>query len=357
MLDRHTPPSNDECEVVIFGPGYGESLAVHIGGGKWVLVDSCLGKHGKPASLDYLNKLGVDSRESVCLIVASHWHDDHIRGMSEVVSSCPNADFCCSAVFSRVELLSKIGAIEKGHVGRVTSGAKELVAVFDRIKTTRQCIVYGLTDKVIFGSDDCNISALSPTDSAYDRFLKSLADLVPDVGSGKRRIPVITPNECAVVMWLRFADFGILLGSDLERRGWIEIVENSKSLDLRASVFKVPHHGGISADEPRVWECSLDPKPYALIAPWKKANRFLPNDEDIRRISSRTNNAYITTSQKSMRRREKRPTMVEKTINESNILLTTMTFEDGYVRLRKKLGVEYNWVCMTHGSAVPLGSF
>jgi len=35
------PVKQDEIEVSVFGPGYGESILVHLGAGKWVIVDSC----------------------------------------------------------------------------------------------------------------------------------------------------------------------------------------------------------------------------------------------------------------------------------------------------------------------------
>ena len=57
---------DDELEISIFGPGYGEAIALHLGFGKWVLVDSCLEpKSGKPAQLQYLESLGIDASLAV----------------------------------------------------------------------------------------------------------------------------------------------------------------------------------------------------------------------------------------------------------------------------------------------------
>ena len=60
----------------------------------------------EPAALHYFEKIGVDPHTAVKLIVASHWHDDHIRGLSQVVAACPNAKFVCSAAFTNKEFLS-----------------------------------------------------------------------------------------------------------------------------------------------------------------------------------------------------------------------------------------------------------
>jgi hypothetical protein len=48
-------PAPDEVEIVIFGPGIGEAIAVHIGYNQWLLVDSCrVGNNKRPAALQYL---------------------------------------------------------------------------------------------------------------------------------------------------------------------------------------------------------------------------------------------------------------------------------------------------------------
>ena len=48
-------------------------------------------------ALEYLQRIGHNPASSVRLIVATHWHDDHIRGLAEVVRTCAAADFYCSS--------------------------------------------------------------------------------------------------------------------------------------------------------------------------------------------------------------------------------------------------------------------
>ncbi len=57
-LDR---PSKDEIEVVLLGPGYGESIVLHLGYGSWVIVDSCINTEGRPRALEYLDSIGVNA--------------------------------------------------------------------------------------------------------------------------------------------------------------------------------------------------------------------------------------------------------------------------------------------------------
>src|SRR5829696_3595895 len=92
------PPDPDEVEFSVFGRGFGESLCIHQGGGEWIVVDSCLNPNtGTAAALTYLTSIGVRVEQDVRLVVATHWDDDHVRGLADVVEACADAYFACSA--------------------------------------------------------------------------------------------------------------------------------------------------------------------------------------------------------------------------------------------------------------------
>ena len=91
------PPEPNEIEVSVFGPGYGEAILIHCGENQWIEIDSCIDVDTKqPATLQYFSQLGIEPASALKLIVASHWHDDHIRGLGEVFKSAPSALFACS---------------------------------------------------------------------------------------------------------------------------------------------------------------------------------------------------------------------------------------------------------------------
>ena len=106
VTEEKNPPKDSEFELSLFGPGYGECIVLHIGGGKWVIVDSFCGSNSTPRAIRYLEEVGVNPKESVCLIVATHWHDDHIRGMADLVKTCRKANFCCSSALLKKEFLA-----------------------------------------------------------------------------------------------------------------------------------------------------------------------------------------------------------------------------------------------------------
>ncbi|MFC1926027.1 MBL fold metallo-hydrolase, partial [Chloroflexota bacterium] len=103
------PPASDELEISIFGSGYGESILLHIGNNQWIIIDSCLdNRTGRPAALVYLNNIGLDVTNAVKVIVATHWHDDHIKGISAICRECRNAKFVIPGAFKSTDLINLV---------------------------------------------------------------------------------------------------------------------------------------------------------------------------------------------------------------------------------------------------------
>ncbi len=350
------PPSEDEFEVTLLGPGYGESVVLHIGGGAWILVDSC-GRADAPAALDYLRAIGLDPARVVTLIVATHWHDDHIRGMARLVETCTNAKFCCASGFCRNEFLTVVGALEGRHVAAFGSGVREIHGTFSRLLEAGSTPTWAIANRRLLAQGPCEIWSLTPADAAIVNFLRALGRLVPEAGEAATRLPSLSPNRVAVVLWITVGDIAVLLGSDLERDGWSTVVRDRDRPAGRASVFKVPHHGSANAHEPDVWKDMLDPDPVAVITPWKRGGRVVPNRRDKQRILDETENAFVSAAADSAAQVRRRDTMVERTVRESGIRLRrTQTPEDG-VRLRRRIGSGATWQVERFGSACHLRDF
>lgn len=96
-----TAPANDEFELVILGPGIGESIVAHLGNDEWIIIDSCVFPgHDEPAPLLYLRQIGVDASQAVKRVLATHWHDDHIKGIGAVFRECQSAKFAMSGALA-----------------------------------------------------------------------------------------------------------------------------------------------------------------------------------------------------------------------------------------------------------------
>ena len=352
------PPGKSEFELTLLGPGYGESIVMHVGGGVWVLVDSCIDTDGTPRALRYLESIGVDPAETVDLIVATHWHDDHIRGIAKLVEVCKKAAFCCASVLLRKEFLTVVGALESRPLTVFGAGLKEMHGVISRLRQAASKPTLALANRRIFVQGACEIWSLSPNDSNFLNFLRTIGGLLPQEGESKTRIPSLSPNEVSVALWVRVEDIAVLLGSDLEKRGWIEILQNAARPNGKSSAFKVPHHGSKSAHAQQVWERMLDPDPFAVLTPWRVGGRALPNQQDVRRILSCTTNAYATAKTGSLTRAPvSRSSMVRRTIRESGVKLRRIVMPPGAVRLRRPLGSRTGWKIETFGSACHLKDF
>lgn len=352
------PPGRDEFEVTLFGPGYGESIAIHMGDGAWVLVDSCLDGDGAPRSLRYLESMGIDPAQDVLLVVATHWHDDHIRGMAQMVEACGKAAFCCASVLCTEEFLAAVAALEGRRLSVAGSGFQEIHGVFSRLRQSGSQPVLAISNRLIHVRDRCEIWSLSPNDSNFLEFLKTVKGLLPEEGKSKRRISSLSPNGVAVALWIRIGEVAILLGSDLERRGWIDILQGMTRPTGTASVFKVPHHGSENAHEQGVWDRMLDPDPFALLTPWRRGGSALPSQRDVKRVLSCTKNAYATARFDSQgTARVGRSGVVDRTIRESGIQLRRLAMSPGAIRLRRPPGSQASWKIEQFGSACHLADF
>lgn len=351
------PPGRDELEFTLIGPGYGESVILHVGNGSWVLVDSCIDAEQEPCALTYLDGIGVDPAQDVCMVVASHWHDDHIRGMAQMVEACSSAKFCCASALCTEEFLAVVGALENRRFASAGSGARELHRVFSRLENTGRHCTFASANRRVFSRGDCDVWSLSPSDRAFETFLKSIGNLLPAVGQAKRRSVGVSPNKAAVALWIQMADTAVLLGSDVERNDWREIVNSAERPQGKASALKTPHHGSANAHEPSVWNDMMIADPVAALTPWQRGGRALPKRSDIARLVSCTQRVYATSRNRTPaalgRRRDK---AVERTIRESGIQLRKTGTPDGGIRLRRAPGPKCDWAVELFGSAYRLST-
>ena len=338
-------PNPDQIEIVLFGPGYGECAAVHLGKSRWIIVDSCIDPStDRPAVLDYFRNIGVDLDRDVRLIVVSHWHDDHVRGISQVVESCPNARICCSSALTKTEFTKAILNYKKLFIQSSLTGLSEIEKIF-RIALGQKRFIWASANRPILNLrpepdfPPCTITALSPSDREYELFLSDIANLIPKQLETKRRAPYLRPNHASVALWIKTGPSSILLGSDLEEMGddstgWSVIVKSEERPEGRACIFKVPHHGSITGHNIDVWTEMIHENRIAILSPYQLAGRMLPKDSDIRRIYKLAPESYITSKGLVVKSKVTRPPGVQKMINATVKRLRQACPTLGWVRLR-----------------------
>ena len=295
------PPSPNEIEISLFGPSYGESVVVHAGHSNWFVIDSCFSRGtSESAPLRYLRKLGVDLENEIRGIVVTHWDQDHIRGLGQILEAAPNAEVIISAAFYCEELLalleaSKQLASDDGHA--------ELRGVFSRLETNLRSPLLAAQDKTLWNDvvnsiDRAALVALAPSDATIMEGHLEVGSFFQQVAENRGRPPQPKRNHRSIVLWLRLHNAIAILGSDLEEtgnpnRGWSAIVNSNVTRD-RASAFKIPHHGSENGDCAEIWPNLLHPNPIGALTPWRRGGKLLPTREDLTRLLERTDSLYIT---------------------------------------------------------------
>lgn len=313
-------------EVTTLGPGYGECTLIHVGSNKWIIVDSCLDPvTNEPAALVYLRSVGVDAH-AVVLIVATHWHDDHVRGLSKLMEACESATFCLSSVFTEKEFY-KFAEIHKtkSKVDQNTSGADEISAVLGILsrdkhrkkkKAAAERVLLSISGDELDHGLDVQVMSLSPSDDEHDRFLLSLSKLIPNHGETSYRAPTMNGNDTAVVLWISVGPHCILLGADLEetRGAWSRILElDTRPKRHKAGIFKIPHHGSQNGHHDGVWNEMLASSPTCLLTPYNRGYK-LPKESDVSRIVGYSANSFTTKRIRLNRPKSQRSRDIQKLI-------------------------------------------
>ncbi|HWJ08555.1 MAG TPA: ComEC/Rec2 family competence protein [Nocardioides sp.] len=195
------------CDV-----GQGDALVVSVGSGAAVVVDA----GPDPGLVDgCLGRLGV---EQVPLVVLSHFHADHVDGLSGVLRG------------------RQVDAVEGTAVLDPPAGVEEVQEVADRAGVPVRTASFGATRKV----GTATLQVLHP----------DVPVPVPGAGDGS------SANDASVVLLVDVDGLRLLLTGDVEPPGQAELARLLPGLDV--DVLKVPHHGSRHQDER--WLTSLRPE-------------------------------------------------------------------------------------------------
>lgn len=319
-------PGDKDVEVHLFGPGYGESVLVHLGFNEWLIVDSCVPRgSSEPAATAYLEAVDIDPATAVKVVVASHWHDDHVRGLAAVVRKCPSAEFWCSGALFERDFLTLMSAVTRRALTRAGTGLDEFRGVVEALRSRASGqrragigLNFAESDKLLWQreapSDHSGaVYSLSPSSAERLLSLETIAGLVQDLGARVKqprgRLPSMRPNNTAVALHVQVGEANLLLGADLEEIGkppmqdcgWTAIVGSKRRPSHKSTLFKVAHHGSETAHCEPVWTEMLEPKPLAILTPFRNGSVNLPINADKERLRARAGQLFITARQATRR--------------------------------------------------------
>ncbi len=353
-------PQCDELEITIFGSGYGESIAVHFTNGKWLIVDSCTSRDAElPCPIEYLKRMGVNTEDSVAMIVATHWHDDHIKGISKIFESCPGAKPVFSAAFcdDKFKKLVMDSSLSRLSSVSPTTGISEISKSWNLLWERKNKLIFASSDKLLL-DNEFQIYSLSPSDEIFETAILSIISQLPQQTTTAKRINPPKPNHTSVVLWLKNNLDRILLGADLEEasdyKGWSVLINGIKPsiIDKKAKIYKVAHHGSKTGHHDEIWTKLLEENPICLIAPFNK-NPKLPSKEDVTRVSQFSDSVFVSSSSvekdKNVRTQDKH---VKRTLQKRNASYVDSQFS--FVRHRKKSGED--WKTDLFGNAIKVAA-
>jgi competence protein ComEC len=227
-----------------------------------VLVDCPAGKAS--TVMQYLDRHHINTLE---LVLVTHSDDDHFGGIPTLVKNFPG-------VIKRLWFLPDRPTATPTYALRVRELANHVKR--DRPETMAHLPVRG---------DFCNLDAVE------------IDVLHPDVPShALNLIGDLTRNNTGVVIKARCRSRKVLFGADVQGKGWEDI---TRSCDVTADVFRVPHHGDWYSGAPSLGTVIEVVRPQIGVISAGKNRHGHPEPETIRAL--REVNARVACTQATTR--------------------------------------------------------
>lgn len=291
----------DTIQILFFGKGYGESILVHLGYDKYILIDSFIDTETKnPVALDYLTHVGLNAN-AIVGIICTHWDDDHIKGISNIIENINNLiDVYIPMAFSKRDSRLFIEYVNKNKKPNRLNSTSELNMLFELKEKSKIKIRFAKENVFMFSQilktinkEENSIIALSPSDETILQFLNSVFSEVDTKNEfHPHRKNYISNNNVSVVTLITNIVKGILLGADLENtnNAWDYIADNYH-YETKCDVFKIPHHGSENAHNPKVWNSMVE-NPISIITRFNR-NKILPTDSQIDIIKNLSESLFV----------------------------------------------------------------
>ena len=155
------------------------------------------------------------------MIVATHWHDDHILGISQLLSAGENAIFCMARPNDLKKFLRLVGLDHTKLEIQVSNSStvefskcleimeKRNPGMRKNAEADKTLLSLALEDNI-----RSEVISLSPSDFTMQAFDKEISTLITEYGPSSKKIINKTPNEKSVVILLKMGVHRALLRAD-----------------------------------------------------------------------------------------------------------------------------------------------
>ena len=276
------PPQDEEIELSIFGPGTGEGILVHCGYGQWFAVDSAR-LDGECWALWYLRQIGVPF-SALKLILASHWHNDHVSGLADLISVAPGATVAFSNALDSHEFRAFLAVFNAAAAGNNRSKVSEFSQCIEIIRDRLQAGTppvrlasqhLPLIELAVSGIRATAI-ALSPSTLDTLDALTTFVDLSAlGLDHRPRPLSASTPNHASVVLYIQIDGNSIILAADRETRnhpgkGWEVIINDPVLNQIPAEAMKIAHHGSQNGFYTEIWPNIVSRNSVGVVTPFAR---------------------------------------------------------------------------------------
>lgn len=363
---------SDEIEVSTIGVGSqeGEALVLHLGDGKWVIIDSCKANDGTVLPLHYLSSIGVKP-EDVEKILCTHWHQDHINGLKTIVSNCPNAEFYFPVVGQANNYLRFL--VTRNVAQGNSSVWNEFIG---SVSAAGHRTAFSGADRLIFDNNNgVQLFALSPSDKLLETMIRIVARYNAN-GAKDTKINdnAISPNIGCTALLLVTPEENILLGADLEsnrnkkkpidgcvgkctsrnEKGWCNVVDSGIAMrGKKVSLFKLPHHSSKTGYCEAIWQRHATDDIVSVSTVFiNNAGVKLPQKDMLEKYKTLSSSMYLTSRgpRKKERENPNGRSMLDNISVPQIQNVAVLKEEIGVVCCRKKKGQP--WQTYLLGSAI-----
>jgi beta-lactamase superfamily II metal-dependent hydrolase len=304
----------DAVNVVVFGPGFGESIVLYVPDLGWGVIDSCTYKKKNVTINPALEFLKSRHVSSLAFVILTHPHRDHFQGLSLIIDHfLGQIQRICyysgegireyRLFLTKKHLLNEPGLIELAGIFKKFEQAKKAGAHILKISERTEIL-----RRARYGNNEVEMIALSPSAESIAKYVQRLHRAIPRKdGDFTGEVEDSDHNLLSAAIFCRVGDACLIFGSDLEvgeneNMGWRGVMLNPDSPDLATQFVKVPHHGSKNAFHEPVWRVfSRCTSPVSVITPYERMFNPLPRPEVVEEISKFSDTIAVTAKTKTVK--------------------------------------------------------
>lgn len=261
-----TTIDQQNLQIHVFGSSKGESVVVGLPGGGWGIVDCYAGIANDPATnpaLKFVEDRGIKELEFLCL---THPHDDHYRGMLTLWDSLKVKFFWRFGGLdanTAKKLMNYLGLMEKHETGSIES-TTELAKILAKLKRNTRgrngpshakqvASKMQVYPQSLDRSADCQIWGIAPSGDNQENYSHGLLSFMSEKGKPLNKLPHSHHNIISVGLVIEWGATRVVLGGDIEEKGWRHALAECRELLTNVTAVKVSHHGSTNGYCSELW--------------------------------------------------------------------------------------------------------